>query len=95
MAVGDVVQDLQSIAAAGFLAIQPGAGIEWVIHNIYHASKVELYFYDGTNSILVDSDTGNGRWSWEEFHVTNTKYLRVKNTDAAAQLVGFDGVITK
>jgi hypothetical protein len=95
MAVGDVKSDLQSIAAAGFLSLQPGAGEEWVIHNIYHESKVELYFYDGSNSLLFDADTGLGVWAWYEFHVTNSKYIRVKNTDSVAKLVGYDGVQTK
>jgi hypothetical protein len=95
MAVGDVVSDLQSIAAGSYLDIQPGSGAEWVIHNIYHESKVELYFYDGSNSLLFEVDTAFGVFAWYEFHCTNSRRLRVKNTDSSAKLIGYDGVVTK
>jgi hypothetical protein len=95
MAVGDVYSGLQSVAAGGFLDIQPPAGVEAVITNIYYESKVEVYFSDGTNSVLIDSDTAGGSMQGRCFHVTNSLYLRVKNTDTAAKLIGFDGVITR
>lgn len=95
MAAGDVVSGLSSISAASYLDIQPGAGVEWVIHNIYHEDMVELEFYDGTNSLIFDADTGLGVWAWYEFHCTNTRRLRVKNTSTAAKLIGYDGVVTK
>ncbi|MEM1564054.1 MAG: hypothetical protein QW161_05225 [Candidatus Bathyarchaeia archaeon] len=95
MAVGDVKSDLQNIAAGSFLNIQPPSGEEWVIHNIYHASDVELHFYDGTNSLAFDTDAGPGVYAKYAFHVTNSRYIRVKNTSASAQLIGYDGVQTK
>ena len=95
MPVGDVVSTISSIAAGAYLDIQPGSGIEWVIHNIHHEDQVEIYFYDGTNSILVDVDAGQGSWTGQFFHCTNTKYYRVKNTAASAKLIGYDGIITK
>ncbi|AEG14683.1 hypothetical protein Desku_1096 [Desulfofundulus kuznetsovii DSM 6115] len=95
MAVGDVYSGLQSVAAGSFLNIQPPAGTEAVITNIYYGGKVEVYFTDGTNSVLVDSDTAAGSMQGRCFHVTNTLYLQVKNADTAAKLIGFDGVITK
>jgi hypothetical protein len=95
MAVGDVVSDIQSIASGSYLDIQPAAGVEWVIHNIYHASDVQLEFYDGTNSLIFDTDTGAGVYAKYAFHVNNTRRIRVKNTSASAQLIGYDGVQTK
>ncbi len=95
MAVGDVFSGLQSVAAGAFLDIQPATGVEAVIHNIYHESDVELYFYDGTNLLKFDSETGAGVYAYYDFHVTNSRYLRVKNTAAAAKLMGYDGVQTK
>lgn len=95
MALGDVVSGLSSVAASDFLDIQPGSGVEWVIHNIYHADAVELYFYDGSNSLLFDVDLQLGVWAWYEFHCTNTRRLRVKNIASSAQLIGYDGVQTK
>ncbi len=95
MAVGDVVSDLQSIAAGSYLDIRPGSGAEWVIHNIYHEDKVQLSFYDGTNDLAFDWDTGPGGWFWYEFHCTNTRRIRVKNDAGAAKLIGYDGIITQ
>lgn len=94
MAKGDVVSGLSSVNAAAFLDIQPGAGVEWSIHNLSFASDIELYYYDGTNSIKVDSDTGGGSFRREALHCTNSRYYRVKNVAASAQLIGYDGVVT-
>jgi len=95
MAIGDVVSGLSSVAADGFLDIRPGAGEEWVIHNIYHEDAVELSFYDGSNTITFDVDTGPGVWAWMEYHCNNTRRLRVKNIATASKLIGYDGVQTK
>ena len=95
MAVGDVFNGLSSVAAAGYLDIQPSSGVEAVIHNIYHESDIQLEFYDGTNSLVFDTDAGAGIYAKYAFHVTNAKRIRVKNTAAAAKLIGYDGVQTK
>ena len=95
MAVGDVKSGLQSISANGYLDIQPSSGEEWVIHNIYHESDVQLEFYDGANSLVFDTDAGAGVYAKYAFHVTNTRRIRVKNTAASAKLIGYDGVQTK
>lgn len=95
MAAGDVVQGYSSISTGAFMTIQPGAGVEWTIHNIIHESKVELYISNGSNDMLFDADTGFGGWFWYFFHVTNSIYLKVKNTDAASKYIYYDGVQTK
>jgi hypothetical protein len=95
MAVGDVFSGLSSIAAAAYLDIQPSAGVEVVIHNIYHESDVQIEFYDGTNSLIFDTDAGVGIYAKYAFHVTNARRIRVKNTAAAAKLIGYCGVQTK
>jgi len=95
MAVGDVFSGLSSIAAAGYLDIQPSSGVEAVIHNIYHESDIQLEFYDGTNSLIFDTDAGAGIYAKYAFHVTNAMRIRVKNTAASAKLIGYDGVKTK
>ena len=95
MAVGDVFSGISSVAAAGYLDIQPAAGVEVVIHNIYHDSDIQLEFYDGTNSLIFDTDTGAGVYAKYAFHVTNARRIRVKNTAAVAKLIGYCGVQTK
>lgn len=95
MAVGDVVSGLSSVTANGYLTIQPTGTAEWVIHNVYHEYDVQVEFYDGVNAIVFDTDAGAGVYARYAFHVTNARYLRVKNLHGtAAKLIGYDGVVT-
>jgi len=99
MAAGDayVVQSA-AVANGSFLDLQPTAGLEVVVHNIYVPiqASFELYWYDGTNTIKFDLDLGGvgGRFN-QQFHCTNAKYVRVKNTSGSAQNLGADGIYTK
>jgi len=95
MAVGDVKNGLSNVAAGDYLDIRPPVGEEWVIHNIYHANDIQLELYDGTNSLIFDTDAGAGVYAKYAFHVTNSIRIRVKNTSTSAQLIGYDGVQTK
>ncbi len=95
MAVGDVAKNLQSVAAGAYLDIQPSGTVEWVIHNIYHEYDVTIEVYDGSNSLIFDSDLGSGVYAKYAFHCTNSQRIRVKNTHvSAAKLIGFDGIVT-
>lgn len=95
MAKGDAVGNLQSINAGEVLTLQPGAGIEWIIHNIYHEAEVELRVVEGANKLLFADAAVKGSWSAYFFHLTNTHYLEVKNTNAAAKLIAYDGIVSK
>jgi len=86
---------LQSVAAGAYLTIQPPTNEEWVIHNIYHEGSIQVELYDGTNSLVFIEESGRGVLAYFDFHVTNGIYLRVKNTESSAKLVGYDGVVTK
>jgi len=92
---GAAVTEITSVAAGAYLSIQPGAGVEWTIHNISVpiGTSAELYKYNGTNEILVDSNPSGG-WSGEFFHNTNSIYYRVKNTSASTAYFGYDGIIS-
>jgi hypothetical protein len=94
MAVGDTFSGLSSVAASAYLDIQPSGTVEAVIHNIYHDGDIQLEFYDGTNSCIFDTDTGSGVYAKYAFHVTNARRIRVKNTKATTQLIGYDGITT-
>ena len=73
--------------------IKPPAGEKWIILVITHEHDVELYHTDGTNDILVDSDTGSGAWTNLRFPVNESKYLKVKNLDTEnARLIGYSGI---
>jgi hypothetical protein len=94
MAAGSVVTDLSSVADDAYLTIQPGASNEWVINNIYYAGAVEVYRYDGTNSILFASDTAAGALIQCNFRCKNGDYIRVKNVSGDAAILGYDGIVT-
>ena len=95
MVKGDTVASVSSVNAAATKTIQPGAGIEWIIHNVYHEAEVELYIVEGANELLFDDAAAKGSWSAYFFHLTNTHYLKVKNTNAGAKLIGYDGIVSK
>lgn len=95
MARGDVVAGLSSIGAAATLTIKPGAGKEWIIHNIYTEAEAELYIVEDANELLFDDASAKGSWSAYFFHLTLTHYLKVKNTNVGAKLIGYDGIVSK
>ena len=95
MAVGDIVSGLQSIAAGNYLDIQPVGTEQWIIHNIYHESNVTLVWYDGVSSINFHTSIGPGILARFTFHLSNTIWLRVFNPGIGAQLIGFDGVVSR
>lgn len=95
MAAGDVKSDLQNVSTGTFLAIQPPAGEEWVIHNVHHEGEAELYFYDGTRTVRAFSDAEQGVWPSLFLHCTNTRYYRIKNTNASTKALGYDGIQSK
>jgi len=95
MAKGDVVASVTTIVTGASKSIRPSAGIEWVIHNIYHEAEVELRVVEGSNKLLFAASGTKGSWSAYFFHISNTHYLEVKNTNAASKLIGYDGIVTK
>lgn len=95
MAVGDVFSAKASKAQNAYLDIQPASGQECVIHTIYHEAECELYLSDGATEFLFDSATTGGAMMGRSFHVTNTLYIRIKQTNAASKEVGYDGIVTK
>ena len=95
MVKGDTVASVSSVNAAATKTIQPGAGVEWIIHNIYFEAEVELRIVEGANKLLFYTSAAKGSLSAYFFHVTNAHYLEVTNTNAGAKLVGYDGIVSK
>jgi hypothetical protein len=97
MAVGDVVSgESITLANNGYLDILPSGTLEWVIHNIYHNNTIQIEYYDGTNSIIFDTDSGQGVYARYAFHCSAiTSYrIRVKNTSGVAANIAYDGIVT-
>lgn len=97
MALGDVFSAGPSnISNGSYLDIQPSAGVEAVIHNLYlpaAANGFELEWYDGSTGQKVD--TLSGPLYNTMFHVTATRRIRIKNVTGSGAYMGFDGVQTK
>ena len=98
MAAGDAyIKAPASVSAAAFMDLQPGSGVEIVVHDIYvpAGTSYEIYFSDGTNNILyLDMPAGGGALNLQA-HCTNTNYVRVKNVSAAAAIMAASGMTTK
>jgi hypothetical protein len=84
-----------SVANGSFHTLQPGVGAEIVVHNIYYGGAVEIYYSNGTNDILIDSDTGPGSRLNLTHHCTNASYVRVKNVSGSAVYIAADGMKTQ
>jgi hypothetical protein len=99
MAVGDIVQvGPTSVANGAFLDLDPAsAAVEWIIFNVYVPldKAVEFYYYDGTNSILFDSDTTDGSRYNLVWRCSDTKFVRIKNVSGGAIFISADGSVTK
>ena len=95
MVIGDKTTGIVSVVAGGFMEVRPDAGVEWVIHNVYHADSAELHISDGTNSFMFDFQNGQGAWLKYAFQMTNGHFLKIKNTGTDVQFIAFDGVVTK
>lgn len=94
MTVGQAVTAVTSTADDASLLIQPTSGVEWIIHNIAAPddAEIEIYFTDGTNDILVLSNIGG--YIDGHFHVTNSKYYKIKNVSGGTIYLGYDGIIS-
>lgn len=96
MAVNDIVTVVPTSVAAGTsLTIQPGAGIEWLIKNLYYGGAVTIYRTDGTNSIAIDTDSSTGGRFDCCFLLTNDSYVKITNNGTSAIYISYDGLVTK
>lgn len=94
MAQGSAVVDkTMGLAGGGTFDIQPAAGIEWVIHNIFFDGPCSLSWHDASGDLVFKTLTGNDVYPCQ-FQVTNTLWVRITNTDSASHDYGYSGVQT-
>lgn len=88
-----IVSLTADVATGNYQAIQPGAGVEWVVHNVFAPNGVqfELYWYNGTDSVLIGVYSSS--LLGYPLSVTNDVYLRIKNTSGATAKFGWSGAI--
>lgn len=98
MAAGDCyIKAPTSTANAAFLDLQPSAGVEVVIHDIYVGTGVayEVYYSNGTNDILYLSMPAGGGALNLQAHCSNSYYVRVKNVSGSTVYLAASGMVTK
>jgi hypothetical protein len=92
MANGDQVNEVEHVENGAYASIRPGAGVYWIIHNIYWDGQVTLEKYDGSLSCIFTTDSAAGAERGCNYHVSNDHYIRVKNTHASNHIqVSYDG----
>lgn len=93
MAAGDALTNITSVTNASSFVIQAAAGQEWVIHTIHHTKECALLWTNGTITGTMAILTGYNAEQNLTFHVTNSVYLALHSN--SAQIVGYDGMVTK
>jgi hypothetical protein len=95
MASGDAVNGLESVNDSAFITIQPAAGVEWIIHNLFvpDGESVDVYLTGSAGSILIMSVVTS--LFQHNFHLTNTQYLTMQNVSGGILLLGYDGIVVK
>ncbi|MFA5306101.1 MAG: hypothetical protein WC365_01490 [Candidatus Babeliales bacterium] len=85
-----------SVNAAASLTVRPASGDEWIIHNIFSEDgyPIEVYITDGTNTIKIDANASGGLLGYA-FHLTYAVYMTIKNTDASARYISYNGIVSK
>lgn len=95
MAAGDKISSFETIGAGGYLTYQPVGTDQGVIHNIHSEGGIEIYITNGSNSILLERMPSGGSYQNRRLHCTNTYYIVIKNIEASAKYIAYDGVQTK
>lgn len=96
MAVGDTYSFISSITAAGSVLIQPSAGTEIVVHNVWHGDDLYPRFVSSGTFFSVSSlpaFLGANVETNLQFHLTNSVFLAFGSN--SAQTFGLDGIYTK
>lgn len=95
MAVGDIINDVQSVLAAANLDFQPAAGVEIILTAFIGdiSASADLILFDGTNEgILMDGVGTHGSPAAIKMGITNTNRLRIANTGGGTLVLGFTGI---
>lgn len=101
MASGDVVNDVQSIAAGANLDFQPAADVEVVIKSVGSSlfgtggPDLDVGLFDGTLfSMMYDTSSHASSLDMNQIKmfINNTNRLRLVNTNASTANLSFSGV---
>ena len=95
MTIGDSVSAHSSVLNNAYLTIQPGAGAEWMIQNLYFGGSWNLFRTDGSNTILITTGTGAGSLQNRDMICTNGIYYTIQNVSGGTVYMGYDGFVIK
>ncbi len=99
MAAGDLFQvGPTSLDTGDRLSVQPAAGVEWVIHNVYTPSGITIDFeyFDGTDNIVFDAEAVDATRFMVNWHASSGTYVRLRNVSTSTGIfVAADGIVTK
>lgn len=102
MASGDIVADIQSIAASSVLTFQPASGVKALITEVGAQAfagttpdmtpEATVILTDGSSNIGIRGVQQATQWHPLKLFIDNTYYLRVRNDNASAALIGYSGI---
>ncbi|MHA1286993.1 MAG: hypothetical protein ACTSPB_06255 [Candidatus Thorarchaeota archaeon] len=95
MSIGDTVISLFELPGLSTVDIQPSAGIEWEIHNIFVGATCLLSITDGSTSLQIETLGPDSPIEKAKFEITNSVYLQLENTTGSTTLVSYMGVVVK
>ena len=95
MTAGDSLTNHTSVANGASLTIQPPAGVEWMLQNLYMGGAWELYKTDGSNPFLIANSPTAGSLQNRDMICTNGLYFTIKNVSGGAVYFGYDGFVIK
>ena len=92
----DVVALTDDIADDAYLELKPTGTEQWSIQNVYGEGQIELWRFNADGSFkFAESLAGlPALFSWVDFKVTITEWMRVVNVSGGVAGVGYDGVVT-
>lgn len=93
MAAGDALTYIESVTNAASIVIRPNSGFDWIIHNIYHTKDCALLWTNGTVVGTVSILSGYNVETNLQIHLTNSTFVSIHCN--SAQVVGYDGVVTR
>lgn len=96
MATGDIYAGIESFVGSDTVLVQPTAGNEVTIHNLWYNGTFSFYISDGTTDVLIDSvyDENDG-FTYLPIHIKNDYYIKITETGGVAGSIAYDGIVTK
>jgi hypothetical protein len=93
LAIADLIGTITSVNPSSTLTIQPAGTDEWIIHNFYTSSTIDLKVI-GVATITVMPNLVESLSAYF-FHASNTHYYQIVNKTGNTIQCGYDGIQSK